>query len=505
MKANLIPIANISIDDFVEIVRSSRIRLELSNSGRRNLKRGEASVRNILRENKIVYGVNTGIGDLCDVILPEKDICRLQENIIKSHACGSAPYLDSEIARGTLFLAINSLAKGFSGITLTIVEKMIVLFNSGIIPLLPKQGSLGASGDLIPLAHLGLLLLGKGSAYDRGKIKSAASILRRLKIPPAAFRPKEALALINGTEATASQSALIIHGALNLVQSSFGATALLFELTGASQKCLDSDIHSLKPHYGQGEVARILRKLLKTSRLCDRPNKKVQSAYVIRCAPQIDGAIFETIINAGKVAEIELNSVSDNPLFFSENGMIKIVSGGNFHAQNIAFSLDSISIVLAAFSRLMERRIERLLNSYLSGLAPFLVKEGGLNSGLMITQYLAASLVAENSVLAHPASIQSIPVSANQEDFVSMAMTAANKTAQILANCEKSLAVLLLAEVQAMDLMRGSADFRDFSNSSRSLYKNLRQVVPQLENDMELGEEIEKITGRLRQGLLRNL
>lgn len=497
-----VPLRKISVEDFVAFARSGSARLKLGSSARENLKRGERAVQTLLRSKAIVYGVNTGVGDLCDVVLPDGDIRKLQENIILSHACGSAPYLAPDVARGALLLTVNSLAKGFSGVTLGTVQKLVALFNAGVSPLLPKQGSLGASGDLIPLAHLGLLLLGKGSAYQRGRVKGASAILRALGLRPAAFQPKEALGLINGTEAVTAQAAHVAYGSRNLVDTATRATAVLFELFGASKTSIDPALHRLKPHWGQKTVAATLRRLLARSALCDRQKKKAQEAYVIRCAPQIDGAVLETIVHSEKIIEVELNSVTDNPLFFSRRGTVIWLSGGNFHAQHIAFTLDSLGIALTAFSKVLERRIERLLNSDLSGLPPFLAPEGGLHSGFMITQYLAASLVAENSVLAHPASIQSVSVSANQEDFVSMAMTAASKAERILENCERVLAVLLVAAAQAMDLFvqQGGHSHMHFSPASQGLYKKIRFPIQYLRHDRLLSADIDTATKLVRNG-----
>lgn len=499
MKTYNVPINKLSLDEFVRICQSeSRLRLTKHAEGLIN--QGAAAVQILLRKKTAIYGVNTGIGDLCDVVLSEKALGGLQKNIILSHACGSAPYLDESVSRGALFLTINSLSKGFSGVTLKAVQKLISLFNAGVSPLLPAQGSLGASGDLIPLAHLGLMLLGQGKVYERGKVVSAAGVLRRLRIEQHKFQPKEALAIINGTEVTTSQAAFNVNHAQNLVHIATRATAALFEVLGASRKTLDNNIHTLKPHTGQKITARLIREFLKGSKLCDRPHKKIQDSYIIRCAPQIDGAILEHVEHARGIVETEINAVTDNPLFFVKKGNVKALSGGNFHAQNLAFALDSLSIALATLGKVTERRIERLLNASLSGLPPFLANNSGLNSGLMIAQYLAAALVAENAVLAHPASIQSTPVSANQEDFVSMAMTSANKSAQILRNCERILAVEILALTQAMEMSAKIHGYKHaaFSPSARKLYKETRSYIPSLEKDRWISKDIDMLTNLIR-------
>jgi len=496
-----IPIHKLKITDFIELSRP-KTRLEISESSGAKISRIASSLQKLIGKGKIIYGVNTGVGDLCDFVIQGKDLYRLQENIILSHACGSSPYLEEQVARGALFLVINSRAKGFSGVTPELIQKLIVLFNNNVSPLLPVKGSLGASGDLIPLAHLGLLLLGQGNTLVSGKIVSAQKLLKRFRIADHILQPKEALSLINGTEVTTAQAAFTLEKAKNILLLSTRLTAAIFEVLGASKKGLEPDLHSLKPHKGQAVVAGLLRKFLQGSKLCDRPNKKVQDSYVLRSAPQIDGAIWEQIEKARGVVEVELNSITDNPLFFRSVGRVRVVSGANFHAQNLAFSLDLVGIALTAFGKVIERRIERLLNPNLSGLPPFLAYNCGLNSGLMITQYLVASLVAENSVLAHPASIQSISVSANQEDFVSMSMTSAVKAEKILENCEKIIAVEILTAIQAMDMLKSVSgySFSAFSPASRNLHRKTRAVVPELKKDRWLGKDIEVLTELIRNG-----
>ncbi|OHA04770.1 MAG: hypothetical protein A2934_03765 [Candidatus Sungbacteria bacterium RIFCSPLOWO2_01_FULL_47_10] len=496
-KTYSVPLWRVSVADFIGAIRRGT-RLSVEQESLRRIRSGFDSVKSSLLENKIIYGVNTGIGDLCDKIIPPASLRELQKNIIVSHACGFEPFVDERVSRGVLFLKINSLAKGFSGVSPELVKKLISIFNNGISGLLPARGSLGASGDLIPLAHLGLLLLGKGRAYRGGSVQSSSALLKRAGISPYEFGPKEALALINGTEVLTSSAAHSVNRAENLFETSITATAALYEIFGASRASLDSKLHAQKPHPGQERVATMLRSLLRESVLCEQAQKKIQDAYVFRCAPQIDGAIWDEIKKAREAVEIELNSVTDNPLFFGTGA----VSGGNFHAQRLAFAMDSLAISLAAFGKISERRIERLLNPSLSGLPAFLSPDCGIHSGFMITQYLAASLVAENSVLATPASIQSIPVSANQEDFVSMGMTAAWKLERIVANCEQILAVEILALAQAMDLMRRNSNIplARFCPSSRSFFLRVRNLSRFLARDRVLGDDIRNIAHCIQNG-----
>ncbi|MCX6738739.1 MAG: histidine ammonia-lyase [Candidatus Parcubacteria bacterium] len=497
-----IPATSLTIEDVVAIGKICS-RISLSDDGVFLTKRATDAIEKLLKKNTIVYGVNTGVGDLCDSFLKGDQLSELQENIILSHACGSAPYFDDEIARAAFFLVLNARSKGYSGLSAHTVQTMIHIFNNEVTPQIPMQGSLGACGVLISLAHHSLMLLGEGNVKVNGKIIPSKKMLKKLGIAPChAFKPKEALSLINGTEVTTATAAFTVYGSERLLSSSIRATAALFEIFGSRTSSLDEDLHLLKPYEGELRVAKELRAYLEGSKMVARPKVKVQDPYVIRCTPQIDGAVMDQISHTRKIVEIEMNSITDNPLFFIDEEETKVVSGGNFHAQNIAFALDGIGIALVAESKVLERRIERLLNASLSELAPFLVMESGLNTGFMIPHYLVAALVAENSVLAHPASIQTVSVSANQEDFVSMAMTAANKAAQILHNCERILAIELMLIAQAMDLMRekNGTPIGDFSQSTQMIHSTIRSSVKTLRKDRYMSQDIEKILKQLRNG-----
>jgi histidine ammonia-lyase len=495
------PAFSLTIEDIMAIgKRDSRIML--SADGERLTKKCADAIQKLLKQKTIVYGVNTGVGDLCDSFLPDEQLSELQENIILSHACGDAPYFSDEIARSVFFLVLNARSKGYSGLSAHTIQTLAKIFNNEVTPQIPMQGSLGASGDLISLAHISLMLLGEGNVKMNGKIVPAKTMQKKLGLSRHTFSPKEALSLINGTEVTTATSAFTVGGAERLLSSSVRATAALFEIFGSQISSIDEDIHLLKPYPGQLRVAKELRAHLKGSKLIARPKEKVQDPYVIRCTPQIDGAIADQISHTKKIVETELNAITDNPLFFIDGENIKAVSGGNFHAQNIAFAMDGIGIALVAESKIMERRIERLLNVSLSDLAPFLVMESGLNTGFMIPHYLVAALVAENGVLAHPASIQTVSVSANQEDFVSMAMTAANKASQILHNCERILSVELLLVAQAMDLMieKNGTPISSFSKSAQKIHATVRSSVKTLRKDRYMSKDIQKVLEHLRNG-----
>jgi histidine ammonia-lyase len=496
-----IPAVSLTITDVVAIGQSDS-RISLSGEGVRLTKKCTDAIQKLLKKNSIVYGVNTGVGDLCDSFLPDDQLSELQENIILSHACGDAPFFPDDVARSAFFLVLNARSKGYSGLSTHTIQTLAKIFNNEVTPQIPMQGSLGASGDLISLAHISLMLLGEGNVKMNGKIVPAKTMQKKLCLTKHSFGPKEALSLINGTEVTTATSAYTVKGSERLLSSSVRATSALFEIFGSQISCLDEDIHLLKPYVGQLRVAGELREHLKGSKLVARPKEKVQDPYVIRCTPQIDGAILDQISHTRKIVETEMNAVTDNPLFFVNGENVKAVSGGNFHAQNIAFAMDGIGIALVAESKIMERRVERLLNASLSNLAPFLVMESGLNTGFMIPHYLIAALVAENSVLAHPASIQTVSVSANQEDFVSMAMTSANKASQILYNCERILAIEIILISQAMDLMMEKNDtrFTDFSKSTQKIYETVRASVKTLRKDRYMSEDIKKVLKHLQNG-----
>ncbi|MFA5830607.1 MAG: aromatic amino acid ammonia-lyase [Candidatus Paceibacterota bacterium] len=500
MKKNF-PAFSLTVDDIVAMGRRDS-RIALSADGARLAKKCTDAIQKLLKKNSIVYGVNTGVGDLCDSFLPDEELSELQENIILSHACGDAPYFSDEIARAAFFLVLNARAKGHSGLSVHTIQTLTDIFNHEVIPQIPMQGSLGASGDLISLAHISLMLLGEGNVKMNEKIVPAKTMQKKLGLSRHTFSPKEALSLINGTEVTTATSSFTVHGAERLLSSSVRATAALFEIFGSQISSIDEDIHLLKPYPGQLRVAKELRAHLKGSKLIARPKAKVQDPYVIRCTPQVDGAIIDQISHTRKIVETEMNSITDNPLFFMEGDAVKAVSGGNFHAQNIAFAMDGIGIALVAESKVMERRIERLLNASLSDLAPFLVMESGRNTGFMIPHYLVAALVAENGVLAHPASIQTVSVSANQEDFVSMAMTAANKASQILHNCERILAIEMILIAQAMDLMieKNATPLAHFSKSAQKIHAAVRSSVKTLRKDRYMSEDIRKVLAHLKNG-----
>lgn len=435
-------------------------------------------IQNILNKGDKVYGLTTGLGSLCDTLVSAQDAHKMQVNIIHSHACGVGKPFESEIVRAIILLQINKLAKGYSGVCPATLDILIRLLNNNILPVVYDQGSVGSSGDLAPLAHIALVILGEGEATWKNKIVSGRKALSLIKKKPVKLIPREALALINGTEVLTAIAVLNIYDAQTIMQTAdIGAALSISALTG-NITAFDARIHLLKPHPGQLAVASNLRKLLIKGNCA---NSTIQDAYSLRCIPQVHGASRDAISYAKKHVEIELNSVTDNPLIFTKSQ--EILSGGNFHGQSIGIPMDLLAIALSEFANISERRIERLVNKNLScGLPPFLAKNPGLNSGFMIPQYVAAALVSENKILSHPASVDSIPTSAGQEDHVSMATIASRKCRKIVENVQQVLAIELITSAQALDLRKTYT----ITPSLKKVYNFIRQHVPITENDIIL-------------------
>lgn len=408
----------------------------------------------LLLNKKRIYGFNTGVGAFLNQKINARDQEEFQKNILLSHACGTGGFVEEKISRAALFLLIHSLKKGYSGIGLETLEFLIEMHNKGLIPAVPETGSLGASGDLIPLSHLVLPLIGRGLVWffnhNYGeKVPAAAGILYSGRLKPPKLRAGEALALINGTYFSTAVLALVVHRAKKLCAIADLAAALTMETLGCNTGAFSEKVTNLKYYSGSRASARNLRKLL-NGKKC---SKSLQDGYSLRCVPQVHGAVRDTLSFAEETAEKEMNSVSSNPVIFPE-APDDAYSNGNFHAQSVAFAADFLGIVLTGLANISERRIERLLNPNLSGLPPFLSSRPGFNSGLMITQYAAVALTARNKVLANPASIHSMPVSAGQEDFVSCAATAGFKAKEILDNTRQVLAIEILCAVYARRFLR---------------------------------------------------
>ncbi|MFL5922660.1 MAG: histidine ammonia-lyase [Gaiellaceae bacterium] len=445
------------------------------------------------------YGVNTGFGRFVSRSIPEELTEELQLRLLRSHACGvGEPYPD-EIVRAAMLLRANALAKGYSGARIETVELLVECLNRGLLPYVPSRGSVGASGDLAPLAHLALPLIGEGEATVDGRRLPGAEALAEVGLAPVRLQAKEGLSLVNGTQFMAAFGALGSVRARRLAKAADIACAQSLEALQGSRTSFLPQIHALRPLQGQGDSAANVLQLLEDSaineshRWCD----KVQDAYSLRCAPQVHGASRDLLDYAERTVAVELNAATDNPLVLVEDGML--VSNGNFHGQPLAFALDALAMAVSEFADIAERRVERLVNPSLSGGLPaFLTGDGGLNSGFMIPQYVAASLVSENKSLCHPASVDSIPTSAGQEDHVSMGNASGLKAWQVVANSERAVAIELLAGAQAVEFLAPL----DPGRGARATHEFVRSLSPRLKDDRPLGPDIEAVADAIRDGSL---
>lgn len=458
------------------------------------------TVERALDSKRIIYGLTTGFGALSDVVISKEQTKQLQRNILMSHAAGVGNFLDEETARAALLLKINDFAKGYSGIKSETVKTLIEMLNKGVYPLMPEKGSVGASGDLAPLAHMALVLVGYGQASFNGRILSGKAAMEEAGIQLVDLDAGEGLALINGTQVMTALGAITVCDALNLLKTADIAAGMSLEVLLASNTELDRKIHDVRPHPGQIISADNLRRIIQNSEIISshKDCSRVQDAYSIRCSPQVHGASIDALHYARRVLEIEMNAATDNPLIFHETD--QIISGGNFHGQPVALALDFLAIALSEIANISERRTERLVNPHLSGLPAFLIKDAGLNSGFMIAQYTSAALVSENKVLAHPASVDSIPTSANKEDHVSMGTIAARKCREILKNAEYVISIELLCAAQAMDL---------FTNlkagvGTMEAYRLIRKHISHMEQDRILSDDINTMYKLVHDGKILN-
>ena len=476
--------SEITLRQIVNVARQGA-NVALSPLAEKNIIQSRGVVNKLVEDSKIVYGVTTGFGMFSETFIEKEFTNSLQKNLIVSHAVGAGDFFKDEVVRAAMLLRINNFAKGYSGIRPETVNTLIRMLNAGVTPIVPEKGSLGASGDLVPLAHMVLPLLGLGQARYKGEVMDGKAAMDAAGIPTQELTQKEGLALINGTQFMTAVGALAVYDAIELLKVADIAAAMSFEAQNGIVDALDPRMHAIRPHKGQVDTARIVSDLLKGSKNVTRQGeKRVQDAYSLRCTPQVHGASKDAVHYVQEKVEIEINSVTDNPIVFSETG--EAISGGNFHGQPMALSFDFLGIALAEIADIAERRIERMVNSALSGLPSFLVERGGVNSGYMIVQYTAAALVSENKVLAHPASVDSIPSSANQEDHVSMGTIAARKAREILENARRVLAIELMCACQAIDL-RGD---KGMGSGTGAAYRCVRNVVPFLTEDRPLYGDI---------------
>ena len=473
----------------------------LDPDAREAVNRARAIVDSVVAQNQLSYAITTGVGKLSDVRIAGDQIRELQVNLVRSHSAGVGEPLSIPETRAMMLLRANSLSKGYSGVRAATIDTLCEMLNRGVTPFVPSQGSVGASGDLAPLAHLALALIGEGECVDEKGVRIAsAEALRRAQIKPLVLEAKEAVSLINGTQGMLALGVLALIGAETLVDSADVIGALTLDALRGTDVAFDERIHKVRPHSGQLETASNLRKLLEGSQIREshRVCTRVQDAYSLRCIPQVHGAVRDTLAHCREVMEIEINSAVDNPLVFPSAAHVgtgaspvhaerssagedgDILSGGNFHGEPIAFVLDFLGIALSALAGISERRLERLVNPALNeGLPPFLAAGAGLNSGFMMAQVTAAALVSENKVLAHPASVDSITTSGNKEDYVSMGMTASLKLKRIVENTRNVLSIEAMAAAQALDFL---APLKT-SKRLQAAHAAIRSVSPTMDKD----------------------
>ena len=485
---------SLKLEDIIQVARNKK-KIALDRSAVAFVERGSRMVRSWVDEGKTIYGITTGFGDLANQVIPSDQSIRLQKNLLLSHACGVGEAFPEDIVRAIMLLRINSLIRGFSGISIETLSRLVDFLNLGIHPVIPCKGSVGASGDLCPLSHLAIAMLGLGDVIFKGKRMEASDALRKNGLEPLTLCPKEGLALNNGTAAMTGVASIAISDALSLLKTADIISAVSLEALRGVPYAFDPRTHELRPHEGQIKVAKNIRTLINGSEIVEKyKTQRVQDAYSIRCIPQVHGASRDAVDFIHNKILIEINSVTDNPLIFPAEE--EAISGGNFHGQPVALAMDFFGIAMAEIGSISERRSARLVDGKLSGLPPFLISNSGINSGFMIPQYVAAALVSENKVLAHPSSVDSIPTSANQEDHVSMGMYSARKGMEILDNVKKTLAIELLLASQGLDFSKPLIP----GSGTRVVHESVRAEIPHLVEDQFLHPMIQRLIERLEDG-----
>lgn len=468
----------------------------LAEAVRARVERGREMVDDILRSGRPVYAISTGVGPLCAVPISAADARTLQVNIVRSHAAGVGPPLPEPVVRAIMVLRANALACGHSGVRPLVIDMLLEMLARGVHPIIPEQGSLGASGDLAPLAHLALVLIGEGEAIFQGARLSGAEALARAGLSPLVLQAKEGIALINGTQLMSALGTLFLLQAERLADTADIAGALTIEALGGTDRAFLPLLHKARPHPGQAVSAqRILEALKGSERVVGQGYSRVQDAYSLRCMPQVHGAVRQALAHLREVLAVEINSATDNPLLFPDEG--EVISGGNFHGEPLALVLDYAAIGVSELASISERRVERLVNPQLSGLPAFLTTREGLNSGYMLAQYTAAALVSENKVLCHPASVDSIPTSANQEDHVSMGAHAARKAMAVLQNSQQVLGIELAVACQAIEFGEGR-----LGKGTEAAIRAVRAVVPRLGEDRSVANDFAAGLMLVRSGAL---
>lgn len=500
---------SLTFDDVLAVAygEPSSPKVILSDEAKRNVNRAAGAVQQLLEDDVIAYGITTGFGAFKDKVIHPDEVKQLQYNILVSHAVGVGDPFTTPITRAIMLIRANTLAKGYSGIRLETLELLLAMLNLGIHPIIPEKGSLGASGDLAPLAHMSLPLIGEGEVIYQGERMEGAAALRQAGLEPLELAAKEGLALTNGTSVMCAIGVLETARAEAISVTADVAGCMSLEALHGTDKAFDDRIHQLRPFPRQIECAAHLRTLLEGSTfLRPHDSKNVQDAYTLRCIPQVHGAARDAIAYARWVFEIELNSVTDNPLIFIDDisGEIEVISGGNFHGEPLAIAMDYLGIAISELGNISERRIMRLIDeaSNTHTLPAFLTQNGGLNSGFMILQYTAAALATESKVLSHPASVDTIPTSANVEDHVSMGVTAALKARNINKNVERILALELIGAAQGIDFRKQVLPDAQLGKGTEVVYKLIRQHVPFIESDTVMYPFIETIWKLVRSGIV---
>jgi histidine ammonia-lyase len=493
---------NLTFDDLREVVYDNRP-VMLAPDAREKVDAARAVVDKLVRENRVAYAITTGVGKLSDVHIEPAQNRQLQLNLIRSHSAGVGEPLSEAETRAMMVLRANSLAKGFSGVRADVINLLCEMVSRKVHPVIPSQGSVGASGDLAPLAHLALAMIGEGEVLYEGARMNSAEAMRRAQIKPLVPEAKEAISLINGTQAMLAVGSLALLSAENLAATADVLGAMTLDALRGTDVAFDERIHSARPHSGQTKVAANLRRLIAGSeiRQSHKDCNRVQDAYSLRCIPQVHGAVRDTLDFCRRTFDVEMNSAVDNPLVFVQKGqgVGDVISGGNFHGQPLAFALDYLAIVLTALAGISERRIERLVNPALNeNLPAFLAPDAGINSGFMMPQVTAAALASENKVLAHPASVDSITTSGNKEDYVSMGMAAAIKLKKVVANTTHVLAIEACAAAQAIDFL---APLKT-SPLLQQAHAAIRRVSPRIEQDRVFASDFARIAEVIRSGAL---
>ncbi|MEM1653991.1 MAG: histidine ammonia-lyase [Thermoplasmata archaeon] len=474
---------NLTTKDVLNVSRYFE-RVEIDEQSLMRVIENRKNLENLIAKGDKIYGVNTGFGDLININIGIEKARELQNNLVRSHSSGVMDYFQDEIVRGAMLIRANTLLKGFSGVRPEVIKLLVSMINLNILPLVPSRGSVGASGDLAPLAHVALAMIGEWKVKYKGEIKESKTVFNELNIPPLSLMEKEGVAIINGTSFMASISSLAVEDSLNILENSIISSSMSIEALSGTDDAFRNELLSLRPHEGQIKVGKGLMQLLNGSEIIKESKKnKIQDAYSIRCIPQVLGPVYETIKFVKGIVEREINSVTDNPVVLD-----RAYSGGNFHGEYIAMSMDFLGIAISEIANIAERRIARMVDSKLSGLPPFLTMSPGISSGMMIPQYTAASLVSENKVLSHPASVDSIPTSANQEDHVSMGMISSIKARQIIENTTYVVAIEFLVASQALEFKKYS-----MGKGTEIAYKKIREHIAPLKEDRPLNPDIENL------------